>query len=131
MGHRAMTIMSYRDARAAPSSAQPSLRGAYRLALRPRFALVTNEIIGVLRPYPTLVESRWLIRLNTVDQRATLRARTALARWNTQKTQRILVFQLRPRSMGEATFSMGWEGVASGSRTTSTEIDVASAQGTM
>src|SRR6476646_10280000 len=51
-GHRAMTIMRYRDARSDRASAQPSLPGGHRLGLRARFALVANEIVGVLRPYP-------------------------------------------------------------------------------
>jgi hypothetical protein len=131
-GHRAMTIMTHRhalgDRRSAASS---SLSARQRLGLGRRFALVTDEIVGVLRPHPTLVTSRWLVRLDTGDQRATLRARTALARWNAEKTERRLLFDLRRQAAGKAALSMGWEGTESGSRTTPTEINITNMGGAL
>jgi hypothetical protein len=96
---------------------------------RRAFALVDarDETLGLLRPRSTVVASKWLIRLETADDRATLRARTARTRWDAERVEKRLLFDLSPATVGAASFSFGW--TEEGQQRT--QIDVANVHGTL
>jgi hypothetical protein len=68
------------------------------------------EPFGVVRPRSGVLGGRWAFQLEARDQRATLRANTALARWNSGHSEKILVLDLVPTSAGSVTMPIVWDG---------------------
>ena len=111
-GQPMLRIVDCRDGfRMKPSSLLPQMRPTHFWPRR-RYALLDDcdETVGLIWPNSTLFASRWLIRLETKDERSTLRARTSLAQWNADHSRKDLVFGLEPTALGAVTVSVGWDG---------------------